>query len=42
MGFINRWGEKSDKETSAQARVSLYEFSPPVVYKSYILNRPIQ
>ena len=31
--------KKSDKETSAQAQVSLYDFSPPEVYKSHILNR---
>ena len=31
-----------DKETSAQARVSLYDFPPPEVNKSHILNRLIQ
>ena len=42
MGFIFEGGEKSDTETSAQARVSLYDFSPPEVYKSHILKRMIQ
>ena len=30
--YKSRGGEKSDKETSAQARVSLYDFSPPDVF----------
>ena len=34
-------GEKSDKETSAQARVSLFDFSSPEVHKSHILSRMI-
>ena len=42
MGFINQGGEKSDKETSAQAQDSLYDFSRPEIYKSHILNRMIQ
>ena len=42
MGFINRGRWKSDIETSAQAWVSIYDFSPPEVYKSHILNRMIQ
>ena len=30
MRFINQGGEKFDKETSGQARVSLYDFSSPI------------
>ena len=40
--YKSREVKKSDKETSAQARVALYDFSPPEVYKSHILNRMIQ
>ena len=36
MGFINRGSWKSDKETSAQAWVSLSDFQLPEVYKSHI------
>ena len=41
---INKLREinKYDKETSVQAQVSLFDFSPPEVYKSHILNRIIQ
>ena len=41
MGFINLGGEKSFKEIRACALVSLSDFSPPLVYKSHILNRTI-
>ena len=40
--LYTKGGEQSYKETSAQARVSLYDFSPPEVYKSHILNRMIK